>query len=260
MRIFLALFVALQVQAQQWPDLELCLISAVRAKVAENLKKLPNYTCTQAVVRLSRAARTGHSNRLDTIHLDVVYVDGKELFGAAGSSAINQAEARKIVTGTFSNGNFALLEKSVFLGGTTTFRYRGLSKLGNKTVIHFDYRVPRGANGYQLQSGSTAAIVGFHGSFWIDSTTLGLVRLVAFADDIPNALKLRSVVDRIDFNNVSIGKSIFLLPRSAQLEVRDTYGNESQNRTRLQSCHEFAAESAVSFDSIPVESFTAPPR
>ncbi len=260
MRIFLALLAVLQMQAQQGPSPDVSLLAEIRTKVAENLRRLPNYTCTQTIVRSLRRASSAKLHRLDMVHLDVVYLEGKELFGKPGSGRIDEPEMHKLVDGTVGNGDFALLPKNVFLGGSASFRYHGDVRLGDKTFTQFDYEVPRGVDGYQLESSFAAAIVGFHGSFWVDPKTLDLMRIEASADGIPDGLKLVSARDKVEFDRVPIGKSSFLLPHSAELRVLDSSGNEIRNKTRLQSCHEFVGESVLSFEHIPVESFVAPVR
>ncbi len=162
--------------------------------------------------------------------------------------------------GTIGNGDFGVLPSSIFLGQSAHFQYNGASKLDGKPAIRYDYAVPQVASGYQIQAGSAAAIVGYHGSFWVDPDTLDLMRLEVSADDIPNRLKLASAVDRMEYDRVSIGSSQFLLPRGAELDITDSVGNESQNRVRLQACHEFVGESALSFENWPAESFVAPAK
>jgi len=240
------------------PDVSL--LGKIKSKVAENLRRLPNYTCTQTIVRSLRRKPAARLQRLDTVRLEIAYVGGKELYGWPGSGKIDQSQITKLVGGTIGNGDFAVLPSSIFLGESAQFEYRGESSLDGKRAVRFDYTVPRLASGYQLQSGAAAAIVGYHGSFWADPDTLDLMQLEVSADDIPHGLKLASAVDRIEYDRVSIAGSRFLLPRGAELDITDSVGTESQNRLRLQSCHEFVGESALTFQDLPIESFVAPSK
>src|SRR6202011_4753707 len=96
--------------------------------------------------------------------------------------------------------------------------------------------------------------------FWGRPHPLGLMGLEVSADDIPHGLKLASAVDRMEYDSVSIAGSKFLLPRGAELGITDSGGTESQDRMRLQSCHQFVGESALTFRDVPVESFVAPSK
>jgi hypothetical protein len=246
-------------QAQQGPTPDVSLLGKIKSKVAENLRRLPNYTCTQTIIRSLRRKPAAKLQRIDTVRLEIAYVGGKELYGWPGSGKIDQSQITKLVGGTIGNGDFAVLPSSIFLGESAQFQYQGESSLEGKSAVRFDYTVPRLASGYQLQSEAAAAIVGYHGSFWADPDTLDLMRLEVSADDIPPTLKLASAVDRMEYDRVSIAGSKFLLPRGAELDITDSVGTESQNRMRLQSCHEFVGESVLSF-RVPVESFVAPGR
>jgi hypothetical protein len=258
MRLWLALFAVLLADAQQGPAPELSLLTRIKSKVAENLKQLPNYTCTQTIVRSLRRKPTAKLRRLDTVRLEIAYVGGQELYGWPGSGRVDESRITKLVGGTIANGDFALLPNSIFLGDSARFRLHGESTLDGKPAIRYDYTVPRGVSGYQIQTRSATAIVGYHGSFWVDPATLDLKRLEVFADDIPRPLKLASAVDRMEYDRLAIGGSTFLLPRGSELDITDAAGTESQNRMRLQACHEFVGESALSFQDFPAESFVVP--
>ncbi len=189
MRLWLAFLAVLLAQAQQGPSPEVSLLGRIKGKVAENLRHLPNYTCTQTIIRSLRRKPAARLQRLDTVRLEVAYVGGKELYGWPGSGRIDQSQITKLVTGTIGNGDFAVLPSSIFLGESARFQYNGASTLDGKPAIRYDYAVPQIASGYQIQAGAAAAIVGYHGSFWVDPETLDLIRLDASADDIPNRLK-----------------------------------------------------------------------
>jgi hypothetical protein len=260
MRLWLAFFAVLLAQAQQGPAPDVSLLGRIKSKVAENLKRLPNYTCTQTIVRSLRRKPAAKLQRLDTVRLEIAYIEGKELYGWPGSGRIDESQITKLVGGTIGNGDFALLPNSIFLGPGAQFRYQGESALDGKSAIRYDYMVPRQASGYQIQAGATAAIVGYHGSFWVDPDTLDLMRLEVAADDIPHPLNLVSAVDKMEYDHVTIGSSMFLLPRGSELDITDSLGTLSQNRIRLQACHQFIGESALSFKDLPAENFVAPAK
>ena len=258
MKFGLVFLAGLLAHAEQKPAPELSLLGKIQTRVADNLRQLPNYTCTQTIVRSLRRTSSARPQRLDTVRLEIAYVGGKELYGWPGSGKIDQSQITKLVGGTIGNGDFAVLPSSIFLGKSAKFNYQGESTLNRKRAFQFNYTIPKLASGYQLQSQSAAAIVGYHGSFWVDPETLDLLRLDVSADHIPSELKLTSAVDRMEYDHISIGGSKFLLPRGAELDITDASGVVSQNRMRLQACHEFVGESALSFKDIPVESFVAP--
>ena len=87
MRFGLVFLAVLLAQAQQGPSPDVSLLGKIRSKVAENLRRLPNYTCTQTIVRSLRRKPAAKLQRLDTVRLEIAYVGGKELYGWPGSGA-----------------------------------------------------------------------------------------------------------------------------------------------------------------------------
>lgn len=260
MRLRAVLFALLLARAQQGPAQDVSLLNRIRSKVADNLKHLPNYTCTQTIVRSLSRGPAARLQRLDTVRLEVAYLDGKELYGQPGSNHINESRITQLVSGTIGNGDFGVLPSSIFLGSSAQFELQGESTLEGKPAIRYNYTVPKAASGYQIQAGPVSAIVGYHGSFWVNRDTLDLMRLYVSADNIPESLKLTSAIDRMEYDPISIGGSRFLLPRSAELDITDSLGGQRRNRMQLQSCHEFVGQSALSFTDFPAESFIAPPN
>lgn len=57
------------------------LLDSVKARAQENLKRLPDYTCTENVERSLQGRRERRLRHRDTVRLNVAYVGGKELFG-----------------------------------------------------------------------------------------------------------------------------------------------------------------------------------
>src|SRR5712692_11400472 len=176
MRLWLAAAAALLCQAQELPP-ELLLLAKIKVKMADNLERLPNYTCAQTIERSRRPAPTRRFELVDTIRLEVGYIEGKELFGWPGAGKIDESEITKLVGGgTIGNGDFALLAKSL-LTQSVMFTYGGDTELGGRRAIRYDFRVPLLSSGYRLRVPPKEAFVGYHGSFWAEPGTLDLVRL-----------------------------------------------------------------------------------
>src|SRR5690349_16289642 len=177
MRFLLFGLTALLCQAEQNvlpPDLQL--LAGVKARIAENLDRLPNYTCLQTIERSRRGSRDRRFELLDTVRLEVALVEGKELFGWPGGN-IAESRISSLVNGTIGNGDFALLAKSIFTTSTATFQYAGDSTIAGKSALKFDYTVPLQASGYHLNVPPREAIVPYHGSFWVAPDSLDLMRL-----------------------------------------------------------------------------------
>lgn len=234
------------------------LLERIRARMTENLERLPNYTCTMTMERSARLSPARRFKLLDVMRLEVAMVEGKELFAWPGARKFEDREIFQFATGpgAIGNGDFGLHARSVFQASGVQFEYRGTEQTGGRQAAKFFYRVPRSISGYQVRVGDNRAIVGYHGSFWADEATLDLIRLEVNADEIPAVLELAAVDKTLDYGRVDIGGTAFLLPRHSDLSLIDVEGNESRNRTGFSNCRQYAGESVISFADPPAD---APP-
>ncbi len=233
-------------QAQPEAPDDLALLAKIKARMAENLARLPNYTCSEQIERSIRPPRARKFQPVDTVRLEVALVDGKELYGWPGSHSIVESELSHLVGGTIGNGDFALLARSIFRSPGVRFIHQGSE--GNPAAIRFDYDVPLPASAYHLQTGTGEAVVPYHGSVWVDPQTLDLVRVELVVDRIPEPLGIASCRKMLEYRRLKIGSSDFLLPVGSDLSMVDSNGAEDRNRLRFHGCRQYSGESVLSFD------------
>jgi len=221
------------------------LLDKVKARAGENLKRLPNYTCTETIDRFVERRRFGKLHRAP-VRLDVAYVGGKELFGRPGSGKIDEPDIAKFVDRPIGNGQFALFVRSIFLGQGAQIGLPVKTKLEGQQSFRFDYRIPLAFSGFRIQSAVGEAIVAYSGSFWV-AESLDLMRLVVSAQDLPPQIKIASDVQTIDYSPISIGGVLFLLPLRSSWETKDVFGWAARNTTTFRNCHEFIGESVLKF-------------
>jgi hypothetical protein len=248
MRFWLACLVAIAANGQKPAPL----LEKVKARAQENLKRLPNYTCTENIERSLHGRRERRLRHWDTIRLNVAYVGGKELFGLPGAGPIDRSDVDQMARGTIGNGQFAIFVRSIFVENRATFGSAGKTELDGKPAFRFDYTVPLGRSGFLVESPPFGkAIVGYSGHFWVARESLDLLRLEVSADQLPRWLKVVSDVVITDYRRISIGGSVFLLPVRSTSEARDTRGGETQNVTTFENCREFVGESVLKFEENP---------
>jgi hypothetical protein len=262
LKSLLCVFVALYCEGQEALSPDLASLVKIKARVAQNLKQLPNFTCTETIERWVKRTTDNKPEMLDTVHLEVAYVDGKELFGPPKAGRIDQPEIQKLVSGSISKGSFATIVARTILGASTTFHDEGSSKLDGRQAELFSFHVPILGSGYRVTTSSGRAIAGYRGRFWVDPVTFDLMRFEMAADDIPPVLELASASEAIDYSRINIGNSPFLLPHVSELRMRAAQGSEIRNITTYQGCRQFVAGSTLSFASdsvtLPAEVPPAP--
>jgi hypothetical protein len=201
---------------------------------------------------------------VDTVRLEVALVKGKELFGWPGAEKFEEGDIGEMVKGgAIGNGNFANHARSIFMGNGARFTHAGESSVEGRAAIRWDFRVAQNQSRYLLRIGKDEGLAGYHGSFWVDTKTLDLVRLEVIAEEIPPNLPLKSATDRMDYGLVKIGDSDFLLPKGSVMTLTDSLGNENRNRTVFTNCRQYGTESTISFadpspDALPTVAAAKP--
>jgi hypothetical protein len=229
----------------------------IREKMAGILQRQPDYTCTETVER-TRQAVGNHSRIEDTLRLEVALVDGKEMFAWPGSKQFEDRDLSELVsTGMFGNGNFATYARILFLTNMAVFEDRGKTELEGRPSWRYDFRVSRSTGGSRLRVNSREAVVGFHGSFYADPTTLDVRRIEVEAEDIPAELKLLDAETTVDLARLRIGDEDYLLPVGSQLMMAmpDVV---NRNSVRFSSCRKFTGESTLLFNDPILTAASAP--
>ena len=230
---------------------ELLTLARIKQRMSENLQRLPNYTCTETIERSTRRAGSRRFQLLDTMRLEVALVEGHELFAWPGAGRFEDREIKDFAPpggGAIGNGNFALHARAVFLGRAPVFQFAGQENLNGRAMLSYDFRVAQALSGFQVRVGMTAAVVGYHGSFWADPRTHEVARLEIRASDIPPGLDLKEASDIMDYSRLRIGESDFLLPTASEMTMIDMRGNLNRNRIQFSACHQYAGRSLVTFD------------
>jgi hypothetical protein len=224
------------------------LLARIRVKVKQNLARLPDYTCIEAIERFTRSKPTDKFVATDRIRLEVAYVHGQELFGWPGAAKIEEPDITKLVSGAIGNGDFAILPESIFFTPSANFDFAGETNLDGKPAIEYQFMVPQEAQTFRIQTGGGKALVGFHGSFWADRASLDLIRIESTVDVLPRRLGLRSGTTILNFGRSTIGSSEFLLPQNSDLVMTWLHGGENRNRVTFQGCRQFSGVSVMKFD------------
>jgi hypothetical protein len=251
------------------------LLNQARAKVLENLERLPKYTCLQTVRRSRfeafptvRANGCGPAEgwaklqqRLalvwtDRFKLDVTISQGAEIFSWAGARRFQSEDVQEIVGGGMTGtGDFGPFLKGIFGGLASEYEYLGLEPQDNGGALAmYRYRVPVSASHYQIKLSSQPkdlVTMAYEGKFWIDPQNAELSRMTIVVPDPPRESETCRVETTIDYRRAGIGVSDFLLPRLTVLQLWDSDAQRHENRIEYASCREFKSESVFRVDSDP---------
>jgi hypothetical protein len=107
--------------------------------------------------------------------------------------------------------------------------------------------VPLKISGYTLRNDNVSAVVGFHGSIYLDPASSDLRRLEVIGEDIPAELGIKAAENSIDYFRAKIGDSEFLLPKESTMLMASP-DSISRNRTSFSACRKFSGESTLIFE------------
>lgn len=230
---------------------EVLQLQRARVVMSTNLARLPNYTCLQTIERFLRPAPAKKPRMLDVVRLEVALVDGKELFAWPGSGRFSETEIGDMVRGgAIGNGVFALHAKALFQSNAPRFTYAGETLRGGRRTHKWDYVVAQNLSGWTVRVKPNEAVVGYHGSVLVDAATIDVVGFDVIADDIPPSLPLNGASMNVEYARVDIGGAKFLLPVRSDMEMIDSDGTVSSNRTAFSGCRQYSGESRLIFEDV----------
>ncbi len=233
------------------------LIEKIRAHVAADLERLPNYTCRQTIERFFRPLESTKFEKLDTVRVEVALIGNKELYAWPGSARFEETSIDQLITGqgAIGSGMFALHLRNLFVNPGPEFTRRGETDLDGIRAVRFDFEVPLQRSQYFFGDRANSARVGYRGSFWAGASILDLLRLEIHVDEVPPPIEIKSGSNKMDYARVRLGDSDFLLPKSAEMSML-TSGGEWMNRTRFDGCRHYVGESVLSFGDIATSAET----
>lgn len=223
-------------------------LAGIIKKMADNLARLPNYTCTQTIDRWRRGEPCPRCEYRDRLRLEVAVVGKRERYAWPGAQAFEDQDIFGFVGhGSILTGDFAGFAKGVFLNDQAAYSYVGETKLGGRRTFRYSFNIPAGHSGFRAQAGQTAAYVGYFGSFWVDTETLDVLRLDFQTAEIPRQVAIEVARASILYVRAQIGNSAFLLPQTTETTILARNGIRSRNLTRYGACHQYVGESTIRF-------------
>jgi hypothetical protein len=186
----------------------------------------------------------------DRLRLNLAVSQGAEIFSWHGDDKFISHDIGKVVRGgPISSGSFVGFLENIFVDSGIVFLERGVSEEHGITVLRFDYRVSKENSRFRVEgSGGKSALVPFHGSFWANVATSELTRLKIVADKIPSGLDICSTQSEVRYQMAEISGVRTLIPQVFELRIDDDTHLHTVSRGEFAQCHEFKAQSRLSFD------------
>ena len=131
------------------------LLVRVLHRMADNLARLPNYTCLERIERTVRPIGARQFVFLDRLRLEVAYVGDKELYSWPGAEKFEDKALVEIVgdAGTIATGSFALHARAVFRSNAPVFTWAGEGERSGRKTVRYDFQISKEKSRYAIKTG-----------------------------------------------------------------------------------------------------------
>ncbi|MBV9266316.1 MAG: hypothetical protein JO061_09130 [Acidobacteriaceae bacterium] len=210
---------------------------------------LPNFICEQFTTRYIETTRSDDWHAQDIVSAKIVYEDGHEKYQdiAVGGKKVNKSMMD--IGGTTSTGEFASMLSSLMdPGRDTEFKFHRSAAIHDTDFAVFDFKVVLPRSDWRILVGGQMLMPAYSGAIWVDKSTGAIHRLEMAADNIPKDFPFDQVETAVDYDEVSLGTSKFLLPvHSENLACERGTTICSKNTIDFRDYHKYSGESTIVF-------------
>jgi hypothetical protein len=227
-------------------------LSEARQKAIAYTASLPDFICTETVVRYEQRNRDWTLR--DTLTLELTYFGHKENYRLRTLNGHPTKATFGDLGGAWSRGEFGSMLLTVFsTGSQAAFRWSNWTTLRKRPAYVLSFEIHVENSRYSLTAGklgepAATASVGEHGLVYIDRETKEVIRLDSVADSIPKGFPLVAATRTLDYGPADVGGLTFLLPLRADVRLVPRDSNPpTRNQVEFTAYRKFAGESSISF-------------
>jgi hypothetical protein len=238
------------------------LLAFAKQRVTAYLTQLPNYVCRVNIERFEQTSRRGKLARKDRLHLEIAFVEGRELYALPGSKKFESRPIGSFTggTGAISTGSYAMHVREVFMAGRPIFKEAALTQIEGRDHIRIAFEIPRVRSSLRVQDGRRAAIAGYSGFALLSPDTFALEELRISIDDVPPEITIEKSSETTTYHQVRIGDKDLALPASTELSMFTRDGHYFRNVVNFEGCRRYGVETTISYSDAPeTGSAPAPP-
>jgi hypothetical protein len=219
------------------------LIERAREVAFQFSQKLPNFVCQEFMSRFTQRGRE-EKTPLDLVSAEIIYEDGHESYRNVKIDNRPTDKPLQEIDGSWSTGEFASILLELFHPDThAQFRAGGASTISGFSAQVYDFQVQSENSHWTLHAGSQSLAAAYVGSVWVDPNTARVLRIEMQARNLPSDFPMDTVETALDYSNVRLGETSFLLPVHAEaLGCARGTSYCSHNIIDFRNYHEFKSE------------------
>ncbi len=210
---------------------------------------LPNFLCQQNTTRYVERSRSEGFEPVDIVTAKVLYEDGREKYSEITVGGKRTSKSMMELGGSTSTGEFASVLGGLFEAGTRTeFKFYQSTTVAREPAAIYDLKVAMRNSNWTIQVGGQMLRPAYSGSVWVDKATAQVRRIEMQADNIPKDFPDDTVASAVDYEEVSLGTSKFLLPVHAEnLSCQRGTTICTKNTIDFRDYHKYSGESTIEF-------------
>jgi hypothetical protein len=241
------------------------LVEGARATALEYSSSLPDFLCTEKIVRREDPRNDNRWRPLDTLTVRLSYLDHRENYKLMAIDGKPTQLEYLAVGGSLTTGEFGSRLIALFMPESKAmFEWKGWAQLHGRRVAVLHYRIAQEnstflvAEGPGAQTGKNSIVVGYRGEVSIDEETRRVLRLTAMAE-LPAGFPVRESTATVEYDFRKVGGKQFLVPVSADASMRRA-NYKSENHVEFLDYRKFQGESTISFENLDEKPKTPPDK
>jgi hypothetical protein len=210
---------------------------------------LPNFLCQQSTTRYVEQSRSEGFQPVDVVTAKVLYEDGREKYSEITVGGKRTNKSMMEIGGTTSTGEFASVLSGLFQEGVRAeFKFYQSTTVAREPAAIYDFKVPLHNSNWTIQVGGQTLLPAYSGSVWIDKASAQVRRIEMQADNIPKDFPDDTVASAVDYEEVPLGTSKFLLPVHAEnLSCQRGSTICTKNTIDFRNYHKYSGESTIEY-------------
>ena len=244
-----------------------CLETVERAYYTDRSRKPGKSMTVEAPPDSCNGAAFGHNDHLhldseDRLRLQVAVAGGEEIDSWANASRFDSRSIFELIPdGPRSTGAFGTALVNIFRNPGTQYTYLGRKMEGSRAVFEYSFTVSLETSHYFIDVRKQWRKIAYHGSFELDATAAELVRLTSETPELTLETQMCLARTVTKYHLAPVGEGQYLVPSRSELDVISPGARETHSLSTFAACHEYAAESNLTFDGeIPAATAAVTPK
>lgn len=210
---------------------------------------LPNFLCQQSTTRYMEQSRSQGFEPVDVVTAKVLYEDGKEKYSQISVGGRRTNKSMMEIGGTTSTGEFASVLAGLFDDrARAEFKFYQSATVGKEPAAIYDFKVALAHSNWSIQVGGQLLRPAYSGSIWVDKASAQIRRIEMQANTIPKDFPDDTIASAVDYEEVPLGTTKFLLPVHAEnLSCQRGSSICMKNAIDFRDYHKYSGESTIEF-------------